>query len=227
MTDKTEQKFLDAALKLFAEEGYIGTTTMSIAEEAGFSEKTLFRKFKTKENLFNRVMDQNNERLREEFNSVLIDKKFKDPEDFLETLIKNLAKLTDNNYEFFSLSANERKKISKPITEEFTSVLGKYLEKNMTNKEVDYQIFAMNILAFIYMINDEKYYRGASFKYKKVLEKFISNSVHCIRSNYCLILPFLLFGPGIRVFNYDIFSYSIDTGSLVTILFKLGTLFAN
>lgn len=47
MADETKQKILDAALKIFAEKGYKGATTMSIAEEAGFSEKTLFRKFKT------------------------------------------------------------------------------------------------------------------------------------------------------------------------------------
>ena len=35
-------------MKEFAQNGYTGVTTMSISERAGFSEKTLFRKFKTK-----------------------------------------------------------------------------------------------------------------------------------------------------------------------------------
>ena len=48
MSNTTEQKILEAALKMFAQKGYKGATTMIIAEEAGFSEKTLFRRFKTK-----------------------------------------------------------------------------------------------------------------------------------------------------------------------------------
>ncbi|NJD54393.1 MAG: helix-turn-helix transcriptional regulator [Candidatus Methanoperedens sp.] len=42
---KTEQKILEAALRMFAREGYDGATTRRIAEEAGVSEMTLFRKF--------------------------------------------------------------------------------------------------------------------------------------------------------------------------------------
>ena len=48
MADETKQKILDTALKVFAEKGYKGATTLTIAEESCFSEKTLFRKFKTK-----------------------------------------------------------------------------------------------------------------------------------------------------------------------------------
>ncbi len=58
MVDKTEQKILDVALKEFAEEGYVGARTRIIAEKSGFSEMTLFRKFKTKENLFNMVLNK-------------------------------------------------------------------------------------------------------------------------------------------------------------------------
>jgi len=36
MTKIKEQKFLDAALKIFAEKGYKGATTVTIAKEAGF-----------------------------------------------------------------------------------------------------------------------------------------------------------------------------------------------
>ena len=48
----TENKILDAAIALFTELGYSGTTTRKIAEAAGINEVTLFRKFGTKENLF-------------------------------------------------------------------------------------------------------------------------------------------------------------------------------
>ena len=57
MTDKTEQKILDSALKLFAEKGYDASTTITLAEESGYSEMTLFRIFKTKKNLFDSSHD--------------------------------------------------------------------------------------------------------------------------------------------------------------------------
>ncbi|MFX1500250.1 MAG: TetR/AcrR family transcriptional regulator [Promethearchaeota archaeon] len=53
----TKNKILDAAITLFTELGYSGTTTRKIAEAAGINEVTLFRKFGTKENLFFKALD--------------------------------------------------------------------------------------------------------------------------------------------------------------------------
>jgi AcrR family transcriptional regulator len=44
-------KLLLAAIDLIAEKGYNGTSTQEIANEAGLSEKTLFRHFGSKQNL--------------------------------------------------------------------------------------------------------------------------------------------------------------------------------
>ena len=54
-----EQRILEAALKVFASEGYTGATTRKIAEEANVAEVTLFRKFKSKENLLKEVLINN------------------------------------------------------------------------------------------------------------------------------------------------------------------------
>lgn len=48
----TKIKILQAALKLFSQKGYLGTTTKEIAKEANVAEVTLFRYFKSKESLF-------------------------------------------------------------------------------------------------------------------------------------------------------------------------------
>lgn len=47
----SKDKILNAALKLFIKEGFHGTSTSKIAEEAGVSNGTLFHHFKTKESL--------------------------------------------------------------------------------------------------------------------------------------------------------------------------------
>ncbi len=48
-----EQKILDAALILFVERGFHGTSTAEIAKTAGVATGTLFHYFKTKEDLIN------------------------------------------------------------------------------------------------------------------------------------------------------------------------------
>jgi len=49
---------MDAAIDLFSKHGYDSVTTEEIAKKAGFSEKTLFRHFKSKQNLLMRAIDR-------------------------------------------------------------------------------------------------------------------------------------------------------------------------
>lgn len=56
MKTTTQQKLLDASLKLISEKGYLGATTREIAQEAGVTELTLFRHFGSKEKLFEEVL---------------------------------------------------------------------------------------------------------------------------------------------------------------------------
>ena len=96
--EDTEQRILDAALKVFASEGYTGATTRRIAEEANVAEVTLFRKFQSKENLLREVLLKN----RAAFSA--LDKLFQPEKDVdLETdlriLGKNIAKVMRNNKE--------------------------------------------------------------------------------------------------------------------------------
>lgn len=52
----TKDKLLKASLEVFAEKGYELATTLEISKRAEMSEMTLFRHFKTKENLFNQAI---------------------------------------------------------------------------------------------------------------------------------------------------------------------------
>jgi TetR/AcrR family transcriptional regulator len=55
LTEK-QKHILEAAEKLFADFGYSDTSTASIAKEAGVTEKTLFKHFRTKRDLLRRVL---------------------------------------------------------------------------------------------------------------------------------------------------------------------------
>ncbi len=52
----TRDRILEAGLKIFSREGYLGGTTREIAKEAGIAEVTLFRHFPSKERLFEEMI---------------------------------------------------------------------------------------------------------------------------------------------------------------------------
>lgn len=54
--ERTQARILTAALQLFSQQGYAGTTTRAIAREAGISEVTLFRHFPSKDQLLKEVI---------------------------------------------------------------------------------------------------------------------------------------------------------------------------
>ena len=78
MIDETEQKILEAALEEFINKGYSGSTTACIADKSGFSEKTLFRKFESKQNLFDQVFIYSITKSNEDaYSQLFVDKEFK------------------------------------------------------------------------------------------------------------------------------------------------------
>jgi len=94
----TEQRILEAALRIFASEGYTGATTRRIAEEANVAEVTLFRKFQSKENLLREALLKN----RAAFSSLdhlFQPEKDADIETDLRTMGKNISKVMKDKKE--------------------------------------------------------------------------------------------------------------------------------
>jgi AcrR family transcriptional regulator len=56
--DLTRQKLLDAAAKVFSRDGFQGATTREIARHAGLNEVTLFRHFRTREELLKATLER-------------------------------------------------------------------------------------------------------------------------------------------------------------------------
>jgi AcrR family transcriptional regulator len=55
--EERRRVIIDAALILFSEKGFEGTTTKAIAQAAGCSESTLFKHFATKEDLYSAILE--------------------------------------------------------------------------------------------------------------------------------------------------------------------------
>ena len=55
---KKKQNIIRAAARLFAEQGYEGTTTLQIANEAGVTEPLIYYHFKGKDDLFSHILEK-------------------------------------------------------------------------------------------------------------------------------------------------------------------------
>ena len=177
MTNGTEQKIIDAALKIFAEKGYAGATTRIIAQEANINELTLFRKFKTKENLFYMVITQKVLKMVEDGGYVLmnLDNKFENSPDFLKSLIRDITRTAEDHFEVISLMTKEREmilNISENFIEGFANSFSEYMERNIQNNEIDSKVLVFSILSFIYLLLLDQ---GRTFvDREEAIEKFIN-----------------------------------------------------
>jgi TetR/AcrR family transcriptional regulator len=159
--DETEIKILKAALAVFAEYGYNGATTNKIARKAGFSELTLFRKFKTKENLFNTVLNYNTHKFKDEYHTILDGKKYDSSYEFFRNTMLNMAQFADNNIEFIRLMVFE-KKIQEPVMGEFIHKIGGYLQDNLVSSDINFPAFSILMTSSLIILGNEKYL-GRSF----------------------------------------------------------------
>lgn len=99
MTEKKEQ-ILQAALRLFAQQGYDATPTSQIAREAGVSEGGMFRHFPNKEALMQAVLDIGHEKVNAHVDSILSQQ---DPRGLLSSLIELPQLLIQHEPEFWSV----------------------------------------------------------------------------------------------------------------------------
>jgi len=167
---------MESALKFFSKNRYAGARTRLIAHEAGFSEMTLFRKFKTKENLFNMVLVRNQEKILKDFDSIFLNEEFENTRDFLESLMDKLVDVIDNNYEFVKIFLNERCRMTETVIETFIKYLGEYIQKNTPNDKIDYHLLAFTILVFVYFLIFDRRQGRHSVDHQKAIERFVDHS---------------------------------------------------
>lgn len=95
MTDK-QARILQAALELFANEGYTATSTSRIAKHAGVSEGLIFRHFNNKEGLLQAIMDEAEQKVKKVFSEVTLEA---DPKMVIEKMLDFTSSITSNKTE--------------------------------------------------------------------------------------------------------------------------------
>jgi AcrR family transcriptional regulator len=99
MTDKKE-KILQAALQLFAKEGYYATSTSKIAKVAEVSEGLIFRHFGNKEGLLQTILNEGEIKMK----SLLVDIVMEtEPKEVIRKAIEMTGKVDKADYNFWKL----------------------------------------------------------------------------------------------------------------------------
>ncbi len=142
---ETEQKILNAALRVFASEGYAGATTRRIAQEANVTEVTLFRKFQSKENLLREVLIKKREPVLSALDSLFRMEEDTDITICLHTLGQNIAnamrdEMKESEYLMFMFMLIEEGRRRPEVTEILSSIfrmniarLSEYFELQIKN----------------------------------------------------------------------------------------------
>ncbi len=99
MTEKQE-KILQAALELFAKEGFHATSTNKVAKFAGVSEGLIFRHFCNKEGLLQAILNSGERRLKSLFAEIIMET---DPKEVIRKTITMTDHIDESEYDFWKL----------------------------------------------------------------------------------------------------------------------------
>lgn len=129
--DKTEQKIVDATIFLLDKEGMNGTTTKKIAKKAEVSEVTVFRKFKSKDNLLKIAKIYYSDYFLEKISDIFTNYEDTDLESLLKHIWGKLVNFLDNNLDIIKIALDEL--MSSPEEEKIFSKFSDEVLKNLTN----------------------------------------------------------------------------------------------
>ena len=129
--DKTEQKIVDATIFFLDKKGMNGTTTKKIAKKAEVSEVTVFRKFKSKDNLLKIAKIYYSDYFLEKISDIFTNYEDTDLESLLKNTWWKLVNFLDNNMDIIKIALDEL--MSSPEEEKMFSKFSDEVLKNLTN----------------------------------------------------------------------------------------------
>jgi AcrR family transcriptional regulator len=158
----TEDKILDATIKLLDKDGWKGATTKRIASEAGVNEITLFRKFHNKEQLLKAAKKRSANRFLEELELLFKIDDSGEIKAYLMTIWKNASKMIDKRINLIRISMEEVRgipfedkvlpKISKMIIEHLANYFQKKIGEGLI-RDIDPEVAALNIFSIVFQMD--------------------------------------------------------------------------
>jgi AcrR family transcriptional regulator len=181
LRDKTEQ-ILEAAIKVFVQKGFLQATTQEIAREADVAEVTLYRKFKTKQNLFEFVVTR---ALEDKFKLKL--QKLAEAEDtevFFRSILIDRLSMISRNETLVKLLISESIMGNLPEQMDFTKLIFTSLKDavqihfDRLNQRVDAEFFAKQLgsilLGYAILPIEKPFYKLDSAQQEELINKYVS-----------------------------------------------------
>ena len=154
VSDKTKEIILSAAKELFAQKGYFKTTYADIARHAGVNQATVYRGFKTKENIFTCLLEEEYQHItRETYNAFTADeptpqklKKIITTNFTLTTRSKLLKYILHDEYSQFRTIFNTK---DKKAFEEIRAIIQEGIAKGeIKNEDPSFLLAVLNSFRF-------------------------------------------------------------------------------
>lgn len=166
--NKTKRVIFNAAIKLFSEKGYHKSTMDEIAKTAGVAKGTLYYHFKSKEDIFNFIIEQGIKIIEEEISIKTLH--LYDPTEKFRKVCEVQLNLVIEYLPFFKTvfsqvwGDEERQNQLRERLKNYHKLIGRYLleaaDSNFINKKnidiIEFNFFGIIISTIIYMVSHKK-----------------------------------------------------------------------
>lgn len=189
-----EEKIINASFHILEKEGFSGATTKKIANQAGVSEVTLFRKFESKEKLISIAKEHYSDRFIEKLNQIFDYTPEMSTEEYLTQSFNRTVNLTDNEMTILKVGMEEvrdiptDKKVFLRISETIIRKLNEFFSLKIKQKEIreiNPDILALNMFSILFesIILWKVYGKQPKYKIEKYIEDFLDIILNGIKSD--------------------------------------------
>ena len=190
--ESIEEKIIKATFDILENEGLKGATTRKIAKKANVSEVTLFRKFKTKENLIKTAKIYHTETIIKKLNEIFDFNETTSIEDYFTTTFYKVVNLTDKELNIIKIGIEEVRNIPKEnnlflkISETILKKLKEFFILKITQKQirnVNPDILSLNIFSILFqsMILWKVYGKTPKYEIDKYINDFLDITLNGIK----------------------------------------------
>ena len=190
--ESIEEKIIKATFDILENEGLKGATTRKIAKKANVSEVTLFRKFKTKENLIKTAKIYHTETIIKKLNEIFDFNETTSIEDYFTTTFYKVVNLTDKELNIIKIGIEEVRNIPREnnlflkISETILKKLKEFFILKITQKQirnVNPDILSLNIFSILFqsMILWKVYGKTPKYEIDKYINDFLDITLNGIK----------------------------------------------
>lgn len=164
--ENREEQILQAAIRVFSKKGYSGGTTSEIAKEANISEGTIFRYFRNKKEILNKIIFACSDIVSKNFvmkpiKKIIQENKEKNYKEILKRILKDRIEILEKNSELIIVVMGEiahNEEMQNILSDNISKIINE-LAKEMQSvgniseefKEVNLKVTLRSILGMIMM----------------------------------------------------------------------------